>query len=238
MLGLLSSPNYYYFMKKLLASLLFTFAAYAGFGQENPSENQIKLNVGLATPAGQFSEAEMKGHSAGFAKTGVFLNAGYTRFLNKNFGMGFDIIHLSNPMDEAALFMEAKKLDNGINSVSATSWQSLMSLISLVYSYQIEGSQLHPYLKISGGLAHSTAPKITYENLFNGQVIRQSGTSNSSAFGAGAGLQYQFNNLALGLEATYLYTKPEFTIQPVPTFSQVMNTLNASISVSYIWGRN
>ncbi|MBK0404157.1 outer membrane beta-barrel protein [Adhaeribacter sp. BT258] len=224
-------------MKKILASLFLAFASFSGFSQEINSENQFKINIGVATPLGKFGETDMKRSGSGFATTGLFLDAGFTKFVNKNFGVGIDIIHISNNIDEDAFLMEARKLDQGINSVSTTSWQSLMSLITLTYRYQIEGSHLHPFIKVSGGLAHSTAPKITYENLYFGQSVRQDANGTSTALGIGAGFQYRFNNLSLGLESNYIYTKPEFKLLTVP-FKQTMNTLNSSISVSYIWGRN
>ena len=224
-------------MKRILASLYLTFASCLGFSQEINSENQLKLNIGLATPVGEFRETNMKRPGSGFAKTGVLIEAGYTRFVNKNFGVGFDIIHTSNKMNEDALLIEARKLDQAINSVSTTSWQSLMALLTLTYRIQIDDSPLHPYMKVSGGLAHSTAPKITYENIYFGQSVRNDANETSAALGIGAGLQYHFNKFALGLESNYIYTRPEFKLLTVP-FKQTMSTLNSSISVSYIWGRN
>jgi hypothetical protein len=224
-------------MKKIFSSLFFISASFWGFGQNLNAENQFKVNMGFATPVGKFGDTNMKVTGSGIAKTGVFLTAGYSRFVNKNLGVGLDIIHVSNKMDEDAILTEAKKLDAAISSASTTSWKSFMSLLTLTYRYQLENSHFQPYLKASGGLAHATAPEITYENTYSGQSVRQAATATSTALGIGAGFQYRFNSLALGLEASYMYTKPEYKLLTVP-FEQVMSTLNTSISVSYFWGKN
>ena len=95
-------------MKKVLASFLLILASYSGFSQEINPKNQIKLSVGVAPPVGKFAATDMKSSGSGFAKTGVLVDGSYTRFLNKNWGVGFSIVRFSNEMDEVALLTEAE----------------------------------------------------------------------------------------------------------------------------------
>lgn len=226
-------------MKKCL--LIAAFAGLSLTASAQTDENKphrINLNLGIASPSGNFKDTDMESDDAGLAKTGAVISAGYAVDLHENFGIGLTLGWRNNPVDVDKMAEEFGAEEEGLVELEGTSWQTSY-IVTDLYA-QLPLNQVTLYAKGSVGFGNSRSAGVsgtfdlgeygTYE------FEQTEAKSWSGVYGIAGGVRYDFGRLGLAVEAGVLSTKPEFEVEydgETEKYKQEMNSFNTTIGLSY-----
>jgi hypothetical protein len=159
----------------------------------------LALSAGPAFPVGPFASTDTTSTTAGFAKTGVNVNAHFGYQVIENFGLASTFLYANHSLDIA-------KFGEGIG---ANHWQYYGVVIGPFVTIPV-GEKATFNLKALAGITNSNSPSIK----FNGTVIVKEDWSTAFAMQAGVDYRYYFGNEMYFLtNLDYNYMKPKFTLK-------------------------
>ncbi|WP_162425817.1 outer membrane beta-barrel protein [Pontibacter pudoricolor] len=224
-------------MRKLLLIAALGCLSYTASAQGGEKQSRIMLNIGAASPSGDFGGKNIEGEKDGFAKTGALISAGYAMDLNKNFAFGATLGWRNNPTDIDAIVAELGGEEAGMTKAEATSWRTTYLTADAYAQLPLEKLNLYAKGSVGYGFSNSSGLDLEGESEWGSYEITQSeAKSNAPVFGLGVGLRYDFGKFGLGAEVGMFSTTPEFEYEydgEKETLKQPMTTVNTTLQLSY-----
>ncbi len=228
------------------------------FGQEKGT-SFIGLSGGASFPMGNWGKAStatsltsLEGtvnDVSGYASTGGFGALDGAWFFSKNFAIGgmfkYGTYNLHG-MDSLSYGYE-KSFEVDTTRLTHTNYK-MWSIMPGLYYYLPLAKNLSFTARAMMGVSHTSTPQITVTiedgGVFDPPIIQNSSSQTSFAFDVGAGLRYVITKrLAVDLKGDYYYTKPDFTINNSPRYTnagrevtkynQPLTSINASLGIAY-----
>lgn len=211
----------------IVLALLVSFSAAA----QAQRVQRVGLQVGSASPIGDFKEDRFEDDYPPMARRGVNVQGTYRVDVKPYLAVGasagfrfhrFDLDAFAAPDDQLALRREA------------TGWKSTHALADLYL--QSPPNTLFGFVKGSLGAAYSRSPEVQVDTPY-GPIRRSSDKALAPAYGIAGGFGIQDKRFLLSVEIGLLATQPYFKVTNAQgvrsTLKQPMHTVNSMLGLSY-----
>jgi len=159
----------------------------------------LALSAGPSFPVGPFASTDTNSTIAGFAKTGINVNAHLGYQVSEYVGLASTFMYTNHSLD-------ITKFGEG---VGANHWQYYGVVVGPYVTIPV-GENATFNVKALGGITNANSPSLKY----NGTVIVKEDWSSAFAMQAGVDYRYNFgNNMYFLTNLDYNYMKPKFTLQ-------------------------
>ncbi len=230
------------------------------FGQKGGA-GFLSLSGGVSLPTGNWSKTSSAtslmsingtvDDKSGYAKAGAFGALDGAYFFSKHFGIGgmfkYGTYSLKGVDSLSQGYEESFDVDT--TRTTPTNYK-IWTIMPGIYYTAVLDPKLSFMARALAGIAHATTPQIivTIEDggVFDTPVEQYSATKTSFAWDVGVGLRYKIaKSFAIGLNADYFYTKPDFQIQnsqrpnnagrEVTEYNQPLSSVNFSLGIAYLF---
>ncbi|RIJ34077.1 outer membrane beta-barrel protein [Pontibacter oryzae] len=223
-------------MKRFILIILVIFTgSLCAMAQDNApiEKHTMYLQVGVATPKGDFGSADFEDDYPDFADQGPLLQAGYRYRFSKFFAAGGSVTYRYNKFRMDAFVDDS---DDLVTDKEARGWQSAMALADMYALYPLPDETTILYAKASAGASVNRSASWRINTVY-GSLSMPADNASASAFGWAVGIMLRAKPVELYVESGMLYTKPAFTVAGAQgnrfKHKQAMNTLHVSLGVSY-----
>lgn len=211
--------------------LVFAFLVCFCAAAQAQSVQRVGLQVGSASPIGDFKKDRFEDDYPPMARRGVNVQGTYRVDVKPYLAVGasagfrfhrFDMDVFAAPDDELALRRDA------------TGWKSTYALADL--HLQTPPGQLYGFVKGSLGTARNKSPEVQVDTPY-GPIRRSSDTALALAYGIASGFAIQNGRFLLTVDIGLLAIQPTFNVTNAQgvksTLKQPMHTINSMLGLSY-----
>ena len=186
----------------ITATLFFTFLSCIAQGNKRGT---VEISAGGSLPVGEFSYSRFDYEESGFAEGGLALAVSLNYRVNANLGLVASVSEYILGVDESNVALKYATPGTGWNGiVEATPWLSNAYMGGIDIILPIYASDFH--FRLLGGLARTRLPGLTGRSF---DFHREATSDNAAAWGAGAGITYQYlEKITLSLKLDFYMTHP------------------------------
>lgn len=235
--------------KTILAAFLLTAAtcAFAQKGKMVIGSNEFSINVGAASPLGNFGKGEYDNLRSGYAKTGVHLNLSGVHYFNKSWGIGLLAGYSQYGKKGLQSLADGYKEDSGTDSTTlyTKGHTSSFSILAGPY-YKIPiCNKLTVDIRAMGGYVNTNLAgfQIFYEDYLDNSMTQRKSSGGAFGFQLGAGLVYNLTkNIAAKANADYFSSTPKINIlydnfvvnsgRRLATYNEAISGINATLGIA------
>ena len=208
------------------------------------SMGYFTLNLGLVQPVGMYSSTKSTSYG-GYAMPGsvVSISAGLTPE-HSNFGVAFLLGNYVNPFNANQYAANIGQSDQAPSYAATARDDYVISNVMAGFYYTVPVKKISFDFRLLGGAVFCGLPEVAYTAYQYDAVLGTSSyynwdtepsLSTALAYDAGAGIRYNFGNMAVMLNADYMYSNPQYNTTEKVTDAagneSYMN-LNGNIKIS------
>ena len=165
----------------------------------------MEISAGASLPVGEFSYSRFDYEESGFAEGGLALAVSFNYRVNPHLGLVASVSEYILGVDESSVALKYWTPGSGWNGiVESTPWLSNAYMGGLDIILPIYASDFH--FRLLGGLARTRLPGLTGRSF---DFQREATSDNAAAWGAGAGITYQYlEKITLSIRLDFYMTHP------------------------------
>ena len=245
-------------MKKIIISCSLLLIVSSSFAQEKKTvtpqsankKNEIAINAGIGSPAGNFSKGDYADYRSGFAKTGVHFNLSAVHYFNKSWGVNLLIGGTEFGRTGSVSLADGYKEDSGTDSTTLYTQgnnKNFSVLAGPVFKIPA-GKNLTLNIRALIGYSntHLQGFKVYYEDGLDNALTQREASGGAFALQAGAGIRYNIiKSIAILANVDYFTSKPKINIgydnyvvnaaRKLTIYHESVSGVNATLGIGFIF---